>query len=98
MARLFWTAGALQDLDRLRRFLQAQDPGAARRAMAAIRLGVSRMARFPASGRPANDMDAVFREWFIPFGASGYLILYHLADSEIHVLAVRHGLESKYRP
>lgn len=98
MARLFWTAGALQDLDPLRRFLQAKDPGAARRAMAAIRLGVSRMARFPASGRPANDMDAVFREWFIPFGASGYLILYHLADSEIHVLAVRHGLESKYRP
>lgn len=95
MARLFWTAGALQDLDRLRRFLQAKDPGAARPA---IRLGVSRMARFPASGRPANDMDAVFREWFIPFGASGYLILYHLADSEIHVLAVRHGLESKYRP
>lgn len=97
MARLFWTAGALQDLDRLRRFLQAKDPGAARRAMAAIRQGVARMARFPASGRPANDMDAVFREWFIRFGASGYLILYHFADNEVHVLAVRHGFESKYR-
>jgi plasmid stabilization system protein ParE len=41
LARLIWTSRALRDIARLHRFLAPKDPNAARRAIRAIRQGVS---------------------------------------------------------
>ncbi len=38
-------------------------------------------------------MDPAFREWWIPFGGSGYLVLYRLDGPRVVVLAVRRGRE-----
>lgn len=49
-----------------------------RQAVRAIRQGVRTLEVHPAAGRPAEDMDPEFREWWIPFGGSGYLVLCRL--------------------
>ncbi|MGH9413757.1 MAG: type II toxin-antitoxin system RelE/ParE family toxin [Terriglobales bacterium] len=96
MSRIVWTRSAEGDLHRLHRFLAQHDSIAAARAITAIVEGVSRLAIFPALGRPAHDMPSEYRECFISFGDSGYLILYRVASNRIAVLAIRHGRESGY--
>ncbi|MGH3165781.1 MAG: type II toxin-antitoxin system RelE/ParE family toxin [Trebonia sp.] len=96
MPRLIWTAQALDGVARLHDFVAGKDQDAAKRAVRAIREGVKVLARNPAIGRPAAEMDPAFREWVIAFGASGYVVLYHLEASEVVLLAVRQGRELGY--
>ncbi len=96
MARIIWTQQALHDVARLHRFLAHKNRGAARRAMRTIRNGVKVLAMHPEIGRPADEMPAEFREWFVPFGQSGYLTLYRYDGNTVAILAVRHGREAGY--
>lgn len=75
MARVIWTRPALHDVARLRRFLAPKNPDAARRAVRTIRDGVKALAAHPELGRQADGLPPEFREWFVPFGQSGYLTL-----------------------
>ena len=43
-----------------------------------------------------GEMPPEFREWFIQFGSSGYLMLYRYDDEQVTILAVRHGKEAGY--
>jgi len=47
-------------------------------------------------GRPADDLDPEHRELLIPFGASGYVIVYEVYADSVLVLAVRHQKEAGY--
>lgn len=96
MPHLIWTPSALRDVARLHDFLVDKDRGAASRAARAIRQGVAVLARHPEIGRPMADMGPEFREWLIPFGAGGYLVLYRVAPDLVALLAVRHGREFGY--
>jgi plasmid stabilization system protein ParE len=96
MPSVRWTPTALQDVQRLYRFLAARNPAAAQRAVAALRAGVQVLAEQPAIGRPVPDMDPAFREWLIPFGASGYVVLYHWDGAVAVILAARHHREAGY--
>jgi plasmid stabilization system protein ParE len=96
MPRVIWTPPALRDVARLHRFLAPKNPDAARRAVRAIRQGVSALATHPEIGRPVDEMPPEFREWFIPFGQSGYLTLYRFDGETVAILAVRHGREAGY--
>ncbi|MBV8615981.1 MAG: type II toxin-antitoxin system RelE/ParE family toxin [Acetobacteraceae bacterium] len=94
MPALIWTARALADLARLHRFLKSKNPDAARRAVRAVRQGLRLLETHPDAGRPAEGVnDPAFREWWMPFGDSGYLALYRRDGSRVVVLAVRHGKE-----
>jgi plasmid stabilization system protein ParE len=93
MAEIVWSRAALQDLSRLHRFLQQKDPGAARRAIAAIRLGMAALADHPAIGRPVQAMPVEFREWPIRFGNAGYVAFYRVDAGVVVILAVQHGRE-----
>ncbi len=42
-------------------------------------------------------MDPDYREWLIPFGQAGYLVLYRLDGDCVVLLAIRHGREAGYR-
>ncbi len=97
MPRLIWSPEALADVQRLYRFLADKNPEAARRAAQTIRDKMQILASHPEVGRPADDMDAEFREWPIPFGASGYVALYHLTDEVALVVAIRHQKEAGYQ-
>ena len=97
MPRLIWTASALDDVDRLHRWLKPKDANAARRAVAAIREGAKILAETPHIGRPAEDMDPEYREKLIDFGNSGYVVLYRFDGETVTLLAVRHQKEAGYQ-
>jgi plasmid stabilization system protein ParE len=94
--RVIWTPPALNDVQRLYRFLAPKDANAARRAVQAIRAGVKLLAHQPRVGRPVDDMEPAFREWLIDFGDSGYVALYRLDGETAAILAVRHQKEAGY--
>ena len=96
MPRLIWSPAALRDVARLHRFLAADNPAAARRAVQAIQEGVKVLAIHPEMGRPIEDMDPEFREWVVPFGKGGYIAFYRHAPEQVLILAVRHGREAGY--
>jgi plasmid stabilization system protein ParE len=96
MAQLIWTPAALQDVQRLYRFLSPQNPDAASRAIHAIRNGVNILAQQPHIGRHAEGMEDEFREWLVKFGNSGYIVLYRVDGQKITLLAIRHQKEAGY--
>jgi toxin ParE1/3/4 len=51
---------------------------------------------YPGAGRPADDLEPEHRELIVPFGASGYVLLYEIINDTIIVLAVRHQKEVGY--
>ncbi|MFO1228423.1 type II toxin-antitoxin system RelE/ParE family toxin [Roseateles sp.] len=93
MPQLIWSEPALQDVQRLYRFLAPKSPDAARRAVKALRQGVSILRQQPSLGRTIDDMPEEFREWLIDFGDSGYVLRYRLTSDAVVVLAVRHQRE-----
>jgi plasmid stabilization system protein ParE len=98
MPCLNWSPRALADVRRLYRFLAPKNPGAARRAVQAIRTRVRFLARFPEAGRRAEKRGAGRREFLVPFGDEGYVVLYRFNGDEILLIAVRHMREADYQP
>lgn len=96
MPALIWTPRALADISRLHRFLVTKNPDAARRAVGAIRAGLRLLEAHPHACRPAREMDPEFREFWIPFGSSGYVTLYRVDGRGVVILAIRHGKELGY--
>jgi plasmid stabilization system protein ParE len=43
-----------------------------------------------------DEMPPEFREQFVRFGGSGYVVLYRYDGSQVAILAVRHGREAGY--
>lgn len=96
MPRLIWSPAALRDVERLYRFLAERNLDAARRAAKSIRQGMQILKDQPGVGRPVEDMEPGFREWFITFGDSGYVSLYRFDGETAVILAVRHQREAGY--
>ena len=96
MPHLIWAPSALQDVQRVYRFLAEKNIDAAKRAAKAIRDGVKILAHQPEVGRPVEEMDPEYREWLIDFGDSGYIALYRYDGRMAVILAVRHQKEDGY--
>lgn len=94
--KLLWTPDALRGVERAYRFLADKNPDAAQAAAGAIRRQAAILQRYPNAGRPADDLDPEHRELLIPFGASGYVLVYGVYGDTILVLAVRHQKEAGY--
>lgn len=86
---------ALTDVERLRTFLDQENPEAARRALALIWTAIDRLNDFPALGMPTEDAD--IRQLVIRFGASGYIVRYAtLAETkDILITRIWHGREAR---
>ena len=65
---------AAEDVERLRTFLDQNNPNAARRALASIWTAVDRLQEFPDLGMPTEDDE--IRQIVVWFGASGYIVSY----------------------
>lgn len=95
------TREALEDLQRLESFLidtalEHGDLDLPERALAAIRSEFRILERNPFTCRIAFD-DRLERELVIPFGAAGYVALFHIiSDREVVVSAIRHQREDDY--
>ncbi|RJG21177.1 type II toxin-antitoxin system RelE/ParE family toxin [Massilia cavernae] len=94
MPRLIWSPLALRDVQHFYRFLAGKNPGAAKRAVQAVRQGVKVLEHQPQIGRPIEDMAEVYREWQVDFGDSGYVVRYRVAPDAVTILAVRHQKEA----
>ena len=97
MPRVIITAGAVEGLERCRRFLATKAPEAAKRAGQAIQRQLLLLETNPDIGRPLPDLPEL-RELVIAFGDSGCVALYrHQATEDaVVILAFRHQKEAGY--
>ena len=102
--RVRLTREAEADLERLFDFVLERelarigggDLDLAEQAIAAIRAGISTLKASPFTCRKAGQ-SPFLRELIIPFGHSGYVALFEIADpSNVVVSALRHQLEDDY--
>ncbi|MDR2884721.1 MAG: type II toxin-antitoxin system RelE/ParE family toxin [Deferribacteraceae bacterium] len=91
-----WTRNALNGLERIYAFLAEIDKDVAIAAIKAIREKTLLLEQFPNAGRPADDLEPEHRELVIPFGASGYILVYEVYDDYLVVLAIKHQKEAGY--
>ena len=86
---------AADDIERVREFLDINNPDAAKRALRTIFAALERVEVFPDLGRPTEDSD--IRQIVIPFGAAGYIVRYTIlpVDGDVLVLRLWHGREAR---
>ena len=97
MARVVYSARALDHLERAFEFLRTQYPRATERAVHAIVSAVENLANHPLIGR---RIDREIRDLIISYGETGYIALYRFVvpRDEVHVLAIGHQRELGYLP
>ncbi|WP_395773134.1 type II toxin-antitoxin system RelE/ParE family toxin [Agrobacterium pusense] len=95
--QLRYTEEALADFDRIYDFLIAYDINVAEKAIHAIRAGLDILSDFPFSCRKATSENGLIRELLVPFGSSGYIVLFRIDGPEtVTIAAVRHQREDDY--
>lgn len=98
--RVRFTEEARDDLERLYDWLLDRGDGdnaVAERALQAIRDGITVLELAPLSCRKAGRDNPFLRELVVGFGASGYVLLFEVEDTQTAtVLAVRHQREDDY--
>ncbi|WP_204279646.1 type II toxin-antitoxin system RelE/ParE family toxin, partial [Serratia marcescens] len=77
----------VEDVERLRLFLDQQSPGAAQRALASIWRAIERLREFPDLGMKTADAD--LRQIVVRFGASGYIVRYAILVESQDILITR---------
>ncbi|MEZ5726612.1 MAG: type II toxin-antitoxin system RelE/ParE family toxin [Burkholderiaceae bacterium] len=95
---------ALEDLRRLEDFAIARELASetpdwttAQRALDAIREGMRLLSWSPYTCRRAELGNGRSRELIVPFGGSGYIVLFEIIGNNVIVGAVRHQREEDYR-
>ena len=91
-----WSPNALLGVQKAYRFLAEHDLDAARAAAKVIKTHAAILEKHPHAGRPADDLDPEHRELSIPFGASGYVMIYEVIADSVLILAVKHQKEVGY--
>ena len=86
-----------EDLERHHGYLARIDLRLAERAYEAMAKAIRVLEDFPFVGRRVIEGDALARELLVPFGSSGYVILYDIEDDQtVTILAIRHQREDDY--
>lgn len=95
MAKLIYSAQALDDLEYLTAFLAENDPPAALETIGLIEEAVDVLKRHPLIGRP---VESGLRELVISRGHTGYVALYSFEQEHdtALILAIRHQREVGY--
>lgn len=95
---------ALDDLQRLQDFAierelasQSPDWSAPQRALDALHQGLQLLTWSPFTCRRATLGNGRSRELVVPFGGSGYVLLFEVVGRQVLVGAVRHQREQDYR-
>lgn len=95
IAQVIYSPNAIANLEGLHRFLAEKNPEAATRALRTIRDRMRTLSRFPRLG-PVDPEQPDYRQFFIPFGASGYVARCRVEGRLVVVLAIRHMREAGY--
>ena len=91
--RIQFTADAINDLERLRAFIEPKNPHAARRVAAELLDGIENLAIFPDIGLPVQRAPNpnLIRDLFV----GNHTIRYRRNEQSIIVLRIWHGKESE---
>jgi plasmid stabilization system protein ParE len=86
---------AVEDVERLRTFLDQKNPDAPRHALALIWKALDRLQEFPDLGMRTGDAD--IRQMVVRFGSSGYIVRYVALPENENILITRiwHGREAR---
>jgi plasmid stabilization system protein ParE len=97
VAKVVYSARALENLDRAFTSPPAEGPAAEAAAADAIESAVNNLAAHPLVGR---RVEGDIRELVISFGATGYIALYRFVvqEDQVRVLGLRHQREIGYLP
>jgi len=89
------SADALSDIERVREFLDINNPEAAKRALRVIFAALDKLTVFPDLGRPTEEES--IRQIVIRFGAAGYIVRYSILPEtgDVLVLRIWHGREAR---
>lgn len=82
------------DIDRLYEFLISKNPLAAQKAMLAIEEGIHLLLDNPQIGIEMTARPE-YRQLFVPFGKSAYVLRYRIHDETLIVVRVWHGREDR---
>ncbi len=85
--RVVWLVKALDDLEAIERFIEADNPAAARRAERTIKETVTLLGTHPRLGRPGRVQGS--RELVVP--GTPYIVAYAANGDQVTILAVIHG-------
>jgi plasmid stabilization system protein ParE len=96
VAKVVYSARALDHIERAFLFLRDKNPAAAQNAIA-IQSAVNNLAAHPLVGR---RVEGDLRELIISYGHSGYVALYRfvVSSDEVRILAIRHQREVGFLP
>jgi plasmid stabilization system protein ParE len=97
VAKVVYSAGSLDNIERPFQCLRDKNPDAALSAVEAIQSAVNNLAAHPLVGR---RVEGELRELIISYGHSGYVALYRFLVSrdEVRILAIRHQRELGFQP
>ena len=90
MPQVIWTQPAATSLHEIYSYLYPHNPDAANRALLTIKSSVNILLNHPRAGRPTLGSEVEQRELIIPFGSSGYILLYSIQGDDILIHALRH--------
>lgn len=92
---IHFSSDAADDVRRVREFLSAKNPDAAKRALAEIFATLEKVHVFPGLGKPTENIDV--RQIVVPFGNTGYIVRYTVRPGSGNVLVLRiwHGREAR---
>ena len=94
MAKVKWLLEALEDIERLHKFLYDKSPEAAAGAAKTILQAATLLESSPQIGRPMQD-DTGRRELFAAYGAGAYVLRYKLVDKTPIIIRVWHSREHR---
>ena len=92
--KLIWEYGAVEDLEKLRAFIEPHNKKAAFHAAKRILQAANLLLENPYLGRPLEDIPE-FHELVIPFGQRGYVMRYRVEKNNIVILRVWHSRENR---
>ena len=95
--KLRFSETALNDIQRLYRFLADRDIDAAGAALDELEKAWAFLGGFPFSARKVDESNPFLRELVIPFGGAGYVALFEIDNNQtLTILAVRHQREDDF--
>lgn len=91
MIRVVVSSRAQRDADRLEAWLEVRSPGAAARVGSLLADAVLSLRELP----ERNPESEGVRRLIVPFGRSGYVIVYHVTGDVVTVTRIWHGREAR---
>ena len=94
MSEVIWLPEAIDDIIRLRSFLEDKSHIAAMKAAQTLQDGATILANHSEIGRPMNDGTGR-RELFQSFGAGAYVLRYLIENDTVFIIRVWHSKEKR---